>query len=170
MDDGAQIVGSVGERKYTMATYETMLNMIKRFSTDWRADVLEGFRRMVADVLIGNGDNHLKNWSFIFPAPGVVRLSPAYDIVPTVLFAPGDRLALKMAGTYDFSKVTLQRFRRIASFLELDQYWIEKEIKNSVRTALDGWPHALRKLLPINDAKTLIDRMHKLPLVEESKT
>jgi serine/threonine-protein kinase HipA len=28
--------------------------MIRRFSTDWRADVLEGLRRIVADVLIGN--------------------------------------------------------------------------------------------------------------------
>ncbi len=75
---------------------ETMLNMIKRFSTDWRADALEGFRRMVADVLIGNGDNHLKNRSFIFPAPGIVRLSPAYDIVPTVLFAPRDTLGVEI--------------------------------------------------------------------------
>jgi serine/threonine-protein kinase HipA len=165
MEDGAQIVGAVGERKYTMATYETMLNMIKRFSTDWRADALEGFRRMVADVLIGNGDNHLKNWSFIFPEPGVVRLSPAYDIVPTVLFAPGDRLALKLAGTYEFSKVTLHRFRRIASFLDLEPDWIEKEIKKSVRTALDVWPDALRTLLPAKDAETLIDRMKQMPLV-----
>jgi serine/threonine-protein kinase HipA len=165
MEDGAQIVGAVGERKYTMATYETMLNMIKRLSTDWRADALEGFRRMVADVLIGNGDNHLKNWSFIFPEPGVVRLSPAYDIVPTVLFAPGDRLALKLAGTYEFSKVTLHRFRRIASFLDLEPDWIEKEIKKSVRTALDVWPDALRTLLPAKDAETLIDRMKQMPLV-----
>jgi serine/threonine-protein kinase HipA len=167
MEDGAQIVGAVGERKYTMATYETMLNMVKRFSTDWRADALEGFRRMVADVLIGNGDNHLKNWSFIFPAPGVVRLSPAYDIVPTVLFAPDDRLALKMAGTYEFSKVTLHRFRRIASFLDLEPDWIEKEIRKSVRTALDCWPDALRTLLSTNDAGTLIDRMNRMPLAVE---
>lgn len=67
MEDAGQVVGAVGERKYTMATYETILNMIRRFSTDWRADVLEGIRRIVADVLIGNGDNHLKNWSFLFP-------------------------------------------------------------------------------------------------------
>lgn len=170
MEDGAQIVGAVGERKYTMATYETMLNMIKRFSTDWRADVLEGFRRMVADVLIGNGDNHLKNWSFIFPAPGVVRLSPAYDIVPTVLFAPCDRLALKMAGTYDFSKVSLHRFRRIADFLELEPDWIEKEIKKSVRIALDNWPDMLRTLLPIKAAENLLYRMNQMPLVAESKS
>ncbi|CAN7535257.1 type II toxin-antitoxin system HipA family toxin [Rhizobium sp. LjRoot98] len=170
MEDGAQIVGAVGERKYTMATYETMLNMIKRFSTDWRADVLEGFRRMVADVLIGNGDNHLKNWSFILPAPGVIRLSPAYDIVPTVLFAPGDRLALKMAGTYDFSKVSLHRFRRIADFLELEPDWIEKEIKKSVRIALDNWPDMLRTLLPIKAAENLLYRMNQMPLVAESKS
>lgn len=51
--------------------------------------------RVVADVLLGNGDNHLKNRSFRFPVPGEVRLSPAYDIVLTVLFIPRDELALR---------------------------------------------------------------------------
>ena len=94
MEDMAQVVGALGERKYTMGTGETVLNMVRRFSSDWRADVLEGLRRIVADILIGNGDNHLKNWSFLFPRVGEIRLSPAYDIVPTVLYIPDDQMAL----------------------------------------------------------------------------
>ncbi|MGV6876455.1 type II toxin-antitoxin system HipA family toxin [Pseudochelatococcus sp. B33] len=169
IEDGGQIVGAVGERKYTMATYETLLNMIRRFSTDWRADVMEGLRRIVADVLIGNGDNHLKNWSFIFPSPGEIRLSPAYDIVPTVLFAPADTLALKFAGTHSFANVTLRRFRRVAEFLRLDPDWIEREVKTTVRRALDEWPQAGQELFSEAQWERLTRRLDTLALVEEAR-
>ncbi|MDQ0507348.1 type II toxin-antitoxin system HipA family toxin [Xanthobacter agilis] len=169
IEDAGQIVGAVGERKYTMATYETILNMIRRFSTDWRADVLEGIRRIVADVLIGNGDNHLKNWSFIFPAPGEIRLSPAYDIVPTVLYAPGDTLALRFAGTHNFANVTFRRFRRVAEFLGLDPDWIEKEVCAAVIDALDKWPSAAKEFLDDTRSKRLIQRLDTLALVTEAR-
>jgi len=35
-EDFARIVGAVGERKYTMANEETVYNMIRRFTADWR--------------------------------------------------------------------------------------------------------------------------------------
>ncbi|TKT75654.1 HipA domain-containing protein [Aquamicrobium sp. LC103] len=169
IEDGGQIIGAVGERKYTMATYETILNMIRRFSTDWRADVLEGMRRIIADVLIGNGDNHLKNWSFIFPAPGEIRLSPAYDIVPTVLYAPSDTLALRFAGTHSFANVTFRRFRRVAEFLRLDPDWIEREVRTVVNHACDRWPPAVKDLLGDARAHRLIQRLDTLALVAEAR-
>ncbi len=61
IEDAGQVLGAVGERKYTMGTTETVINMVRRVSTDYRDDVLEAVRRVVADVLLGNGDNHLKN-------------------------------------------------------------------------------------------------------------
>ncbi|CAK7261532.1 MULTISPECIES: type II toxin-antitoxin system HipA family toxin [unclassified Shinella] len=169
MEDAGQVVGAVGERKYTMATYETILNMIRRFSTDWRADVLEGIRRIVADVLVGNGDNHLKNWSFLFPGGGAVRLSPAYDIVPTVLFAPADQLALRFVGTHAFAAVTLHRFRRVAAFLGLDPDWIEREVRETVLLALDLWPAAAHDHLGAARAERLITRLETLALVREAR-
>jgi serine/threonine-protein kinase HipA len=169
MEDAAQIVGATGERKYTMATYETLLNMIRRFSTDWRADVLEGLRRIVADVLIGNGDNHLKNWSFWFPGNREIRLSPAYDIVPTIFFAPNDEMALRFAGTHAFANVTFKRFRRVADFLKLDPDWIEREMKAVVETALDLWPGASLDLLDEARARQLLNRLDTLALVQEAR-
>jgi len=168
VEDAGQIIGAVGDRKYTMATYETILNMIRRFSTDWRADILEGLRRIVADVLIGNGDNHLKNWSFILSASGSVRLSPAYDIVPTVLFARDDTLALKFAGTRAFANVTHRRFRRVAQFLGLDADWIEREVRMTVMQALDRWPKAMAELLDARRAAHLTERLQTLALVQEA--
>jgi serine/threonine-protein kinase HipA len=168
MEDAGQILEAWGDRKYTRGNTETVLNMIRRFSTDWREDVLEGFRRLTADVLLGNGDNHLKNWSFLFPAPGEIRLSPAYDIVPTVFFHPKDELALRFAGARTFDGVDLRRIRRVADFLKLDPAHVVREVSNAVRTAVETWP-ALMKALPLTRERraVLTSRLETLPLVRE---
>lgn len=168
MEDAAQIVGATGDRKYTMATSETVVNMIRRLSTDNRADVLEAVRRLVADVLVGNGDNHLKNWSFLFPRPGEIRLSPAYDLVPTILFIPHDGLALRFVGTHDFARVNLHRFERVASFLRVDPLWITREVKAAVERAMELWPDAAPALLGEERAATILDRLPELQLVQEA--
>ncbi|HET6789021.1 MAG TPA: type II toxin-antitoxin system HipA family toxin, partial [Aquabacterium sp.] len=49
-------------------------------------DMRELFRRMVFNILIDNTDDHEKNHSLLTPAPdrfGTLRLSPAYDVLPT---------------------------------------------------------------------------------------
>jgi serine/threonine-protein kinase HipA len=167
MEDAAQILGAVGDRKYTMATTETIMNMIRRFSTNRRGDLQEAVRRVVADVFLGNGDNHLKNWSFLFPRAGEIRLSPAYDIVPTVLFIPGDALALRFSGAQAFEKVTLRRFERVAAYLDLDPRGIVKEVASIVGRALELWPEAAPRLLGEERGTAIVDRLRRLPLVEE---
>lgn len=170
IEDAAQILGAIGDRKYTMGTTETILNMIKRFSGDPRADLLEGIRRIVADILVGNGDSHLKNWSFIFPAAGEVRLSPAYDIVPTVLYQPRDTLALSFVNTNSFQNVSLKKFQRVARFLNLDPEWIDFEVRQIIHSACALWPDAVTKLLPPERSRALIARLEALPLVREACT
>jgi serine/threonine-protein kinase HipA len=167
MEDAAQILGAVGDRKYTMATTETIMNMISRFSTDRRADLQEAVRRVVADVLLGNGDNHLKNWSFVFPRRGEIRLSPAYDIVPTVLFIPGDGLALRFSGAQAFEKVTFRRFERVAAYLGLDPRGIVGLVSAAIDRALEAWPEAAPRLLGAERGAIILDRLERLPLVQE---
>lgn len=168
IEDAAQILGAIGDRKYTMATTETILNMIKRFSTDARSDLIEGIRRVVADILVGNGDSHLKNWSFIFPAAGEIRLSPAYDIVPTVLYEPRDTLALSFVNTNNFETVSLKKFRRVARFLKLDPEWIDSEVRQIIHRALALWPDAATRLLPPARSRALLARLADLPLVKQA--
>ncbi|MBB3399335.1 type II toxin-antitoxin system HipA family toxin [Rhizobium sp. BK060] len=168
IEDAGQIIGAIGDRKYTMATTETIINMVRRFSTDHRADISEAIRRVVADVLLGNGDNHLKNWSFCFPQPGEIRLSPAYDIVPTVLYMPRDTMALRFVKTHSFESVNLHRFERVASFLQVDPKWIVREVTLAVERALELWPSAAPELLGEERAKRIIDRLETLTLVKEA--
>jgi serine/threonine-protein kinase HipA len=51
-----------------------------------KAQLLELFRRMVFNILIANTDDHEKNHAFLVHQKGkvsILRLSPAYDVVPT---------------------------------------------------------------------------------------
>jgi serine/threonine-protein kinase HipA len=169
IEDAGQVIGAIGDRKYTMATTETVINMVSRFSTDRRADILEALRRVVAHVLIGNGDNHLKNWSFRFPVPGQIRLSPAYDIVPTVLFQPRDTLGLPFVRTQNFDSVNLHRFERVASFLRVDSKWVLREVRAIVERALDTWPRAVPELLGEKRSAALLARLETLTLVRETR-
>ncbi len=167
IEDAGQVIGAIGDRKYTMATTETVINMVRRFSSDHRDDILEAIRRVVADILLGNGDNHLKNWSFLFPRAGEIRLSPAYDIVPTVLFQPSDTMALRFVKTHNFESVNLHRFERVASFLRLDPRLILHEVKTAVIRALETWPSVAPDLLGAEKAARLLNRLDTLTLVAE---
>lgn len=167
IEDAGQVLGALDVFKYTMGTTDTVMNMVRRFSTDSRADLAEAFRRVTVDVLVGNGDNHLKNWSFRFPKAGEIRLSPAYDIVPTILYQPRDELALRFVGTHRFESVNLQRFERLASFLGIDPKWAVKEVRRTTEAALDLWPTMLPDLLDGRRADALVKRLNELPLVTE---
>lgn len=170
IEDAGQILQAWGERKYTRGNTETVLHMISRFSSDWRGDVMQGFRRVVADVLLGNGDSHLKNWSFIFPEPETVRLSPAYDIVPTVFFTANDELALRFAGAQSFEAVNLHRFRRTAEYLGLEPDHVVREVARCVSLARDGWPKAVADLpLTAERRALLLKRLDDLPLAREAR-
>ena len=55
-------------------------------------------RQLLFSWWVGNGDLHLKNLSLIIDDAGLIRFSPAYDLVATQLVIPGDKLALPIAG------------------------------------------------------------------------
>jgi len=64
--------------------YRQLLD-VTRILTKNHRDVLEGYRRMVFNVLAHNRDDHVKNFAFRMSAEGSWELAPAYDLV----FAPG---------------------------------------------------------------------------------
>lgn len=166
-EDYAQILGAIGDRKYTMANEETVYNMARRFTGDWSGMLLEAVRRTVANIMIGNGDAHLKNWSLIHPAGGQPELTPAYDIVPTFLY--GDRtMALAFGGTKDAARITLRRFERAAGLVKVSPDLLAREAKKTVEAALDLWPAAMRDLpLPQEMQDRIVARWRDLSLVQE---
>jgi serine/threonine-protein kinase HipA len=71
-------------------------------------------RRLAFNVLIGNGDAHLKNWSLIYRDPRVPALAPAYDLVATFVYRPPELgpedMGLRFGRSRRFEDVRLSTF------------------------------------------------------------
>ena len=103
----------------------------------------EFVRRLTFNILIGNGDAHLKNWSLIYRDPRVPTLAPAYDLVATFIYRPTIEGPEEMALRFGQSK----RFEdaRISTFSRLDEKLGAKAELGEVVRALAGqivaeWP------------------------------
>jgi serine/threonine-protein kinase HipA len=78
--------------------------------------------RLVAMLVVGNTDAHLKNWGLIYPAGRAVGLAPVYDfhsltIYSRYLFSP---LALSLNSERVPARVALDDFRRLAERCGVD--------------------------------------------------
>lgn len=119
--------------KYGGANYETLGNIL--YALGGREDLEEFVRRLVAMVLMGNGDAHLKNWSLIYADGRTARLAPAYDLVATGIYVSGvETLALNLAKTKSFEDVSLESFRRMARKLDMPS---DRDLDDVVRQSLN---------------------------------
>ncbi|MBK9258349.1 MAG: HipA domain-containing protein [Polyangiaceae bacterium] len=91
------------------------------------ADVRKLCERIVFCVLAGNGDAHLKNWSLIYPDRRNPRLSPAYDLVSTVLYSKlDDCLALDIGQSRRYEDVDAESFNLFARAVDGSQDEIKR--------------------------------------------
>jgi serine/threonine-protein kinase HipA len=114
-EDSCQALGrdpeaARGRGKYENAggpSLEEVASVLDRFAKDPLGELLRLVQVVTFTVLIGNADAHGKNLSFIYDGPGVLRLAPLYDTVPTALWPQmPDRAAMSVNGQVSLSKVT----------------------------------------------------------------
>jgi serine/threonine-protein kinase HipA len=99
MEDMCQLTDKMTEQKYR-GSMEQVGNAVLAHATNAGFDALRLFELTLFCFLTGNADMHLKNFSLLYEADGTIRLSPAYDLLPTHLLLPEDReeLALTLHG------------------------------------------------------------------------
>src|SRR4029077_5068064 len=105
----------------------------------------EFIRRLVVNVVIGNGDAHLKNWSVIYRDKVTPQLSPAYDLVSTIHHVQNDSLALNLGGEKRFESIDESHFNRIAQRIGAPPKFVLDIVKETVITAQKAWPGILRE-------------------------
>jgi serine/threonine-protein kinase HipA len=101
LEDFAQILGKPRGREYDgkyHSSYEEAATAIQRFSARARIDLDRYLRLVVFNLVLGNADAHLKNFSLLETVDGL-RLSPAYDLVNTLVYPDYERsAALEIGG------------------------------------------------------------------------
>lgn len=105
-EDFCVLNGNTSELRYE-SSYENMTKRIKEFvSTEQLPTALESFFKTLAlSCAVKNGDAHLKNFGVLYAnTESTVRLSPAYDIVSTTPYIPGDMIALTLGGSKAWPK------------------------------------------------------------------
>ncbi|WP_428313256.1 HipA domain-containing protein [Hydrocarboniphaga sp.] len=135
--DACQLLNKSRAFKYTEASVETLNELIERCRSKASARQ-EIFRWLAFNVLIGNGDNHLKNLSFLVHPDGV-ELAPAYDLLSTAVYDtraiadteakwPATHLALPLPGAATFGAVRRSHLVDAGRALNLPPRAIDREL------------------------------------------
>lgn len=115
-EDFCQLAGKSPKEKYD-GSAELCVRLLRNYATQPPVELLNLFRLLVVSWWTGNGDLHLKNLSLVRTAEGIYQLSPAYDLVSTRLYVPGDQLALPVGGKRDH--LTLRQWLAFAAYAGL---------------------------------------------------
>ncbi len=99
MEDMCQLTERLTEYKYS-GSYEQIAKIITKYSKAPILDLVNYWEQVLFCWLTGNSDMHLKNFSLFNPKNDGFILTPAYDLLSTVLVLPEDNeeLALTLNG------------------------------------------------------------------------
>jgi len=96
-EDFCQLAEQAPKEKYE-GSAELCVRLLRKYATEPLIEILKLYRLLVFGWWSGNGDMHLKNLSMLVDPQGIMRLTPAYDLVSTRLVIPNDPLALPVVG------------------------------------------------------------------------
>ncbi|MFA6262110.1 MAG: HipA domain-containing protein [Bacteroidia bacterium] len=164
-EDLCQLSETLTEHKYR-SSYEKTGKFIKQYSTQSGLDTLHYFERVVFSFVSGNADMHLKNFSMLEKEDGQFTLSPAYDLVSTILVIKNEteQMALTLHGKKN--RITKKDFTALATHLSLT----DKQVENSYQALSKNLKSAKwwieHSFLPAEQkeilTKTVTDRIHLL--------
>lgn len=151
MEDFAQILVKYPHDKYDSANYENIAKVLYQYSGDGLADAQQFARRLLVNILLANGDAHLKNWSLIYPDQFTPRLSPAYDIVTTHVYIENEtKFALNLAKNKEWYVASMSHFQLWAEQSGIPWRAIKPHLDDVMEKARTLWPSALSNL-PMDD-------------------
>lgn len=138
IEDFGQILDRPPGTAQYNGSYEEIASVIRWIAPESAQELL---KTIVFHTISGNGDAHLKNFSVLYPDGRNAVLTPAYDIVSTMLyFAPGkEELALTLNGQKKFATVNAQSFNRLIEKLGIEQTAGEVIVQNFTEAAMDAW-------------------------------
>lgn len=166
--DTCQLLGRARSFKYTAATVES-LSAIADACRAPAAARLWLYRWLVFNLIVGNGDNHLKNISALVSAEGA-ELAPAYDLLSTAVYStramsgeprwPDVELALPLPGAHRFGEVTRERVLEAAAVLGVPPAIATRELGRLAGKATGESRELVARIEAGNDSLPEAARVH----------
>ncbi|WP_001184429.1 type II toxin-antitoxin system HipA family toxin, partial [Vibrio sp. RC586] len=120
------------------ASYLELAEFLIQNGSNTQEDLEQLWARILFNIMVSNSDHHLRNHGFIFDTTGW-RLSPAYDINPT-LNATGLHLNID-----DMSNaLEIKLAYEVAEYFQLDSKKAD-DIYQKVATAVSRWEELAKK-------------------------
>lgn len=140
--DTCQLLAKSRAFKYEQATLGTLVQAVEQ-CTAKAATRLQLYRWLVFNYLLGNGDNHLKNISFLISHEGI-QLAPAYDLLCTAVYDtrsfsespvwPKTQLALSLGQATQFEHVNRAVMLQAGADLGLSKGTATRELDKMLKT------------------------------------
>lgn len=160
MEDFAQVLAKYPHEKYNSANYEQIGKVLYEFSGDGLADAQQFARRLLVNILLANGDAHLKNWSLLYPDQRTPQLSPSYDIVTTNVYIENEKhFALNLGKNKAWYQASYAHFHYWAEKAGIPWRAIKPHLDYTLVKARSLWPDALADL-PMNEQHKTTLRAH----------
>lgn len=163
IEDFAQVYNIYPDKKYEGVSFANTARMI--WTLTGEIGLTDFIRRLTFTILIGNGDMHLKNWSFIYADGHLPALTPAYDLVSTIPYIPSDGLALTLGDTKNMQSITLEHFKKLVKKAEVPEYLVLQTVRDTVSATFTTW-NLLHKNyeLPLDIIERIQKHMNSLAL------
>lgn len=155
-EDFAQILGLYPTEKYQKANYEQLGKILYQTSSKGFDDIQQMARRLLINILLGNGDAHIKNWTIDYRDRISPSLAPLYDVVFTAPYITQDNLALNMAGSRKWYDITLSHFQVWAEKVGVPWQVIKPHLLDVIDTAQNIWPILLEELPMLDEHKVAL--------------
>lgn len=166
IEDFAQVYGLYPEDKYGNGTFRNIAQVIAAEGND--ADIIEYVRRLTFNMLIGNADMHMKNWSLIYPDRRYVSLAPAYDFVATVPYIPGDATNMKISRATVFSAFSVDELTHLAVNAAIPKKMAIDASKETVQAFREHWETEAANLPMSDEVRSAVAaHMKTVPILEE---
>jgi serine/threonine-protein kinase HipA len=164
-EDFCQLAEKSPKEKYD-GSAELCVRLLRQFASEPLIEILKLYRLLVFAWWSGNGDMHLKNFSVLADEKGLIRLTPAYDLVCTRLVIANDPLSLSVSGKKE--KLNRDTWLEFAEYCKLSERAARRVLERQVAVHSDATQLIDRSFLPIdqkNVYKELIaDRTQKLSM------
>lgn len=115
------LVSAIGVADFGhVGTHEGYIDLLRQCSADPFADIVEYLKRDIANLALGNPDNHGRNSALSKHQDGTIRLSPLFDFAPMRLAKEGIVRSTRWAMMRDEGRDHLPDWKRICGVLMPD--------------------------------------------------
>lgn len=115
------LVSAIGVADFGhVGTHETYIDVLRQYSADPFSDVVEYLKRDIANLALGNPDNHGRNSALSKHQDGTIRLSPLFDFAPMRLAKEGIVRSTRWAMMRDGGRDHLPDWKHISGELMPD--------------------------------------------------